>query len=86
MRKLPYVLGFLVALIVADLAVGQGLMHLHRQLRTGKSGGEIRWALEQIDTQVLVLGSSRAVGHVDTTQMSAELNVQAINMGENSQG
>jgi hypothetical protein len=86
MRTLWLSFGFVLTLIAGDLLVGEGLMHLHGQLRTGKSGGEVRCALEQSDVDVVVLGTSRARHHIDTTAMSEVLDLRALNLGENGQG
>ncbi|MBI5610517.1 MAG: hypothetical protein HY902_16695 [Deltaproteobacteria bacterium] len=75
---------FAVLLILLDQLLGAGLTVLFRRVRTGDMGGKLQLALDQ-RPDVLVLGSSRAVHHVDGAQLGRDLGQAVYNAGVNGQ-
>lgn len=75
---------YAVLLVLLDQLLGAGLTVLFRRVRTGDSGGKLLLALDQ-RPDVLVLGSSRALHHVDGAQLGQALGQTVYNAGVNGQ-
>ncbi len=75
---------FLLCLLALDRAVGWTLSHLYKRTLTGEGCGLINLALQR-DSDVLVLGSSRAKHHIVPAILSARLGASVFNAGVNGQ-
>jgi hypothetical protein len=71
---------FLGLVVVLDLGIGQMLDRLYRRTFTGERGGLTNYALAK-DTDVLVLGSSRAQYQVNSAVLGAKLGLRVYNAG-----
>lgn len=71
----------LVMFVVADQVVGYYLERLFQKQKKGEFH-EVSYALKNVDEDVLIFGSSRAVRHYDPTVIEDSLKLSAFNVGK----
>jgi hypothetical protein len=74
------VLAFLAFMVAIDLALGSALDRLFFLTMTGERGGITNYGLTR-DTDVLVLGSSRAQFHIMPSVLAPKLGMRVFNAG-----
>ena len=77
---------FLAGLVAVDQIAGLALEWSLSRVRSGQGAGRILAALDHADTEVLVLGSSRAYRHVDAARLGVRLRARVYNAGCPGQG
>jgi hypothetical protein len=75
---------FVLLVVVLDRSLGFGLGYLYKKTKSGEAGGLINAALST-KAQVLLLGSSRMMHHVDPAVLSHNLSLSVYNAGVDGQ-
>jgi hypothetical protein len=75
---------FFLLVVLLDRSLGFGLGYLYKKTRSGEAGGLINAAIST-KAQVLLLGSSRMMHHVDPAVLSHHLSMSVYNAGLNGQ-
>jgi hypothetical protein len=78
------ILLFLVIIIFLDLVIGNALQSLYYKQTSGKLYG-ITKVLDNIKSEILIFGSSRAVQHYDPAIIEEKLGLSAYNVGLDGQ-
>jgi hypothetical protein len=78
------VLAFVLLVVTVDRTLGLGLRHLYKKIRSGEGGGLINAALSS-KAEVLLLGSSRMMHHIDPAVVSRSLSLSVYNAGVDGQ-
>jgi hypothetical protein len=80
MKRLLAFIAFIALIVAIDFALGLTLERLYARTMTGERGGLTNYALAK-DTDILVLGSSRAQFHVMPSMLAPELGMRVFNAG-----
>jgi len=84
-RSFVLVFSFVALLVAADRGAGFVLSKACERLQTGAQVGLANYAIRQIDKEIVIFGSSRAVYHIDPDVLSSELGLSAFNAGSPGQ-
>lgn len=72
---------FLTLLFIADRAIGYYFKHLFLEQKKGEFY-EINYSMSQVNEDVLIFGSSRAMRHYDPSILGDSLKLSAFNVGK----
>lgn len=85
-RLVAWLLAFFALFFVLDRIGGAILERAYARVEVGEGAGHGRYSSLQTDAEFVVLGSSRARNHVDTTRVEESTGLRAYNAGANGQG
>ena len=77
-------IGFLFLFIILDHSIGYGLQYIERAVREINPGvGSVKtsFVCELVDSDVLIIGSSRAADHYIPNQMEKSFSMSVFNCG-----
>jgi hypothetical protein len=77
---------FLLGVFVIDRAIGLGLGKMLHKVDTGEGVGRINAAIENVDNDIFVFGSSRGRHHIDPRILEKDLGAKAFNVSSNGMG
>ena len=80
-KYLLCVISACLAVVVADKSIGLIMDYLWRSIPVTQDMGKGQYARNEVNTDVVVIGSSRAAHHYDANMLSDSLGLSAYNVG-----